>query len=39
MMLEGQTSKSVMGEPPLIASSERFMTEPVKSSLRKVAGP
>jgi hypothetical protein len=27
-----QTSISVMNEPPLIASSERFLTEPVKSN-------
>jgi hypothetical protein len=33
LMLEGQqTSISVMNEPPLIASSERFLTEPVKSN-------
>jgi len=32
MMLEGQTSKSVMSEPSLPASSERFMTEAVKLS-------
>jgi hypothetical protein len=32
LMLEGhQTSPSVMEEPPLIASSERFLTEAVKS--------
>ena len=29
---EQQTSPSVIDEPPLIASSERFLTEPVKSS-------
>ena len=27
-----QTSPSVIDEPPLIASSERFLTEPVKSN-------
>ena len=32
MMLEGQTSKSVMSEPSLPASSERFITEAVKLS-------
>jgi hypothetical protein len=32
LILEGQqTSPSAMDEPPLIASSERFLTEPVKS--------
>lgn len=31
-MLEQQTSRSVMDEPPLIASNERFLTEAVKSS-------
>ena len=35
MMLEGQTSKSVMSEPSLIPSSGRFIAEPVKSSSRK----
>jgi hypothetical protein len=29
---EGQTSISVIDEPPLIASSEQFLTEPVKSN-------
>ena len=29
---EQQTSFSAIGEPPLIASSERFLTEPVKSN-------
>ena len=32
MLEEQQTSLSVIDEPPLIASSERFLTEPVKSS-------
>jgi uncharacterized protein YndB with AHSA1/START domain len=33
VMLEGrQTSISVIDEPPLIASSERFLTEPLKSN-------
>jgi hypothetical protein len=33
LMLEGQeTPHSVIDEPPLIASSERFLTEAVKSS-------
>jgi hypothetical protein len=33
LMLEcQQSSLSVIDEPPLIASSERFLTEPVKSS-------
>jgi hypothetical protein len=32
-MLEGQlTFLSVIDEPPLTASSERFLTEPVKSN-------
>ena len=31
LMLEGQqTSTAVIAEPPLIPSSERFLTEPVK---------
>ena len=35
LMLEGQeTPRSVIDEPPLIASSERFLTEAVKSSAR-----
>ena len=32
MVEDQQTSLSVMDEPPLIASSERFFTEPVKSN-------
>jgi hypothetical protein len=32
MLEEQQTSLSVIDEPPLIASSERFLTEPVKSN-------
>jgi hypothetical protein len=33
LMLEDQpTPLSVIDEPPLIASSERFLTEPVESS-------
>ncbi len=32
MLEEQQTSPSVVDEPPLIASSERFLIEPVKSS-------
>jgi hypothetical protein len=32
MLEEQQTSLSVIDEPPLIASSERFLTEAVKSS-------
>ena len=32
MLEEQQTSPSVIDEPPLLASSERFLTEPVKSS-------
>jgi hypothetical protein len=31
MLQEQQTSLSVMEEPPLIASNERFLTMPVKS--------
>jgi hypothetical protein len=32
MVEDQQTSLSVIDEPPLIASSERFLTEPVKSN-------
>jgi len=32
MLEDQQTCRSVIDEPPLIASSERFLTEPVKSS-------
>jgi hypothetical protein len=32
MLEEQQTSLSAIDEPPLIASSERFLTEPVKSN-------
>jgi hypothetical protein len=32
MVQEQQTSLSAIDEPPLIASSERFLTEPVKSN-------
>ena len=32
MLEEKQASLSVIDEPPLIASSERFLTEPVKSN-------
>jgi hypothetical protein len=32
MLEEQQTSISGMDEPPLIASSARFLTEPLKSS-------
>jgi len=32
MVEDQQTSLSVIDEPPLIASSERFFTEPVKSN-------
>ena len=32
MVEEQQTSPSVIDEPPLIASSERFLTDPVKSN-------
>jgi hypothetical protein len=32
MLEDQQTSRSVIDEPPLIASSERFLSEPVKSS-------
>ena len=32
MLEEQQTSLSVIDEPPLIASSERFLNEPVKLS-------
>jgi hypothetical protein len=32
MLEEQQMPLSVMDQPPLIASSERFLTEPLKSS-------
>jgi hypothetical protein len=32
MVEDQQTSLSAIDEPPLIASSERFLTEPVKSN-------
>ena len=32
MLEEQQTSPSVMDEPPLLTSSERFLSEPVKLS-------
>jgi hypothetical protein len=32
MVEDQQTSLSVIDEPPLIASSERFLTKPVKSN-------
>jgi hypothetical protein len=34
MLKEQQTPHSVIDEPPLIASSERFLTEAMKSSAR-----
>jgi hypothetical protein len=33
MLEDQQSSLSVIDEPPLIASSERFLTEPVKSTI------
>jgi len=36
LMLEGQqTSIAVIDEPPLMPSNERFLTDPVKSSVTR----